>query len=173
VKSDVGQADVSATSDWDYAQLMDYANGALANDRRHQIKAYGSYQVAPEWMLSGNLAIMSGAPKECLGFYGVDQTNPGLGYASGYYHWCSGTPYVPGSQRQPWTYLLSLSAEYRPEWAGKKLGFDVMVYNVFNKQQTTQTYALHGNSANVNPNYERAYTSQTPRYVRFGITYDF
>ncbi len=173
VKSDVGQADVSATSDWDYWQLMDYANGALANDRRHQIKAYGSYQIAPEWMLSGNLTILSGSPKECLGLYGPDQTNPGLGYTPGYYHWCSGKPFVPGDARQPWTYLLSVSAEYRPEWADKKLGFNVMVYNLLNKQRITQTYALHGPSDNVIPSYGRPYSSQTPRYVRFGVTYDF
>ncbi|MFC5740536.1 TonB-dependent receptor [Dyella tabacisoli] len=173
VKSDVGQTDVSATSDWDYWQLMDYANGYLSNDRRHQIKAYGSYQIAPEWMLSGNVAILSGAPKECLGLYGPAQTNPGLGYTPGYYHWCDGKPSVPGFARQPWTYLLSLSAEYRPEWADKKLGFNVMVYNVLNKQRITQTYALHGSSDAVIPSYGRPYSSQTPRYVRFGVTYDF
>ena len=73
VRTDIGQTDVSATVDWDYAKVMDYADGALANDRRHQIKAYGSYQIASEWMLSGNLAILSGGPRTCLGYYGVDQ----------------------------------------------------------------------------------------------------
>ena len=113
VRTDIGQTDVSATVDWDYAQVMDYANGALANDRRHQIKAYGSYQIAPEWMLSGNLAILSGGPRTCLGGYGPDQTNPGLGYDS-VYHYCKGLPSSPGATRNPWTYNLSLGGEYRP-----------------------------------------------------------
>jgi hypothetical protein len=75
-----------------------------------------------------------------------------------------------------------LGGEYRPEWAGKKLAFNVFVYNVLNQQKTTQTYAIYGNSS-VNPDtgvvdglnvsYLRPYTAQTPRYVRFGITYDF
>jgi outer membrane receptor for ferrienterochelin and colicin len=167
VRTDIGQDDVSATVDWDYAATMDYANGALANDRRHQIKAYGSYQIAPEWLVSGNLAILSGMPKTCLGYYGADQTNPGLGYGP-YYHFCGGVPSSPGDERNPWTYNLSLSAEYRPEWAGKKLGFNVMVYNVLNSQKTTQVYPIE-----VSKSYLRPYSSQTPRYVRFGVSYDF
>ncbi|MFC5740379.1 TonB-dependent receptor [Dyella tabacisoli] len=165
VKSDVGQTDVSATSDWDFASLMVSSNGVLANDRRHQIKAYGSYQIAPEWMVSGNVQIMSGSPKDCMGLYGANQTDP-AGYGA-YYHFCKGQPSPPGSARNPWTYLLSLSAEYRPEWADKKLGFNMMVYNVLNKQETTQIYARS------NINYLRPFTSQTPRYVRVGVTYDF
>jgi TonB-dependent Receptor Plug Domain. len=167
VRTDIGQADVSATVDWDYAAVMDYANGSLANDRRHQIKAFGSYQVAPEWMVSGNLAIMSGAPRTCLGYYGVDQTNPGLGYGP-YYHFCKGQPSSPGASREAWTYQLSLSTEYRPLWADKKLAFNVMVNNVFDSQKTTQTYAIEASSS-----FRRPYTAQTPRYVRFGISYDF
>jgi outer membrane receptor for ferrienterochelin and colicin len=172
VKTDVGQADISATSDWDYAQVMEYANGDLANDHRHQIKAYGSYQIAPEWMVSANVAILSGAPKSCLGYYGADESNPSLAYGS-YYHYCAGQPFVPGSKREPWTYLLSLSAEYRPEWADKKLGFNATVYNVLDQQRTTQSYAQYGSSAAVISDYNRIYSTQTPRYVRFGITYDF
>ncbi|MGP1666447.1 MAG: Oar protein, partial [Rhodanobacter sp.] len=165
--------DVSATVDWDYAQVMDYANGSLANDRRHQIKAFGSYQLTNEFMLSGNLAILSGAPKTCLGYYGPDELNPGLAYNGGYYHFCKGKPYSPGTERQPWTYTLSLSAEYRPEWAGKKLAFNGSVFNVFDQQRITQTYALSGKSTSPNVNFGRPYSAQTPRYFRFGVSYDF
>jgi hypothetical protein len=167
VRSDIGQTDVAATIDWDYATVMDYANGALANDRRHQIKAYGSYQIAPEWMVSGNLAILSGSPKECLGGYGPAQNYPGLGYGP-YYHFCNGVPSSPGASRNPWTYTFSLSGEYRPEWADKKLAFNVFVYNVFDSQKTTQVYPISTSTS-----YLRPYSKQTPRYVRFGVSYDF
>ena len=167
VRSDIGQTDVSATVDWDYAQVMDYANGYLSNDHRHQIKAYGSYQIAPEWMVSGSVQIMSGSPRTCLGLFGADETNPSLGYGS-VYHYCNGKPFRPGDARNPWTYLLSVSAEYRPEWADKKLGFNVMVYNLLNKQTTTQVYAT-----STNVSYLRPLSSMTPRYVRLGVTYDF
>jgi len=168
VRTDIAQDDVSATVDWDYAQVMDYANGALANDRRHQLKAYGSYQIAPEWLISGNLAIASGSPVTCLGYYGADQTNPGLAYNGGYYHFCGGKPFSPGDKRNPWTYRFDLSAEYRPEWAGKKLAFNAMIYNVFNSQVITQRFP---NESSVS--YRRPYDETTPRYVRFGVSYDY
>ncbi len=167
VRTDIGQEDVSATVDWDYAATMEYANGALANDRRHQLKAYGSYQIAPEWLVSGNVAIASGAPKTCLGYYGPEQTNPGLGYGP-YYHYCNGKWTQPGDTRHPWTYRLDLSAEYRPEWAGKKLAFNAMVYNVFDNQVITQTYPI-----STSKSYGRPYGATTPRYFRFGVSYDF
>ncbi|SEJ00989.1 TonB-dependent receptor [Frateuria terrea] len=172
VRSDFGQTDVSATVDWDYTQVMDYANGALPNDRRHQIKAYGYYQVTPEWLVSGNVAILSGAPKTCLGLYGPDQTNPGLGYGS-FYHYCGGTPVSPGYAREPWTYLLSLGAEYRPDWANRRLAFHVQVYNVLDQQRITQVNGRYGSSTNVRPTYNLPLSTQPPRYVQLGITYDY
>ncbi len=180
VRSDIGQSDVSATVDWDYAQVMDYANGNLANDRRHQLKAYGAYQITPEWMVSANVLVMSGMPRTCLGAYGPDQTYPGLGYGD-YHHWCNGEPFSPGKTHNPWNYTLSLGGEYRPAWADNKLAFNVFVNNVLNQQKTLQTYAIYGNSApdedgeitGLNVSYLRPYSSQTPRYVRFGVSYDF
>jgi outer membrane receptor for ferrienterochelin and colicin len=173
VRSDIGQTDVSATVDWDYAEVMSYSNGDLANDRRHVLKAYGSYQIAPEWMVSGNLAVSSGSPKSCLGFYGPDQTNPGLGYGE-YYKWCGGQPSPPGAAgRNPWQEILSLSAEYRPVWADKKLAFNVFVYNVLDQQRDLQIDSQLGDSSDPLPTYRQTLFSATPRYVRFGVSYDF
>jgi outer membrane receptor for ferrienterochelin and colicin len=172
VRSDIGQTDVSATVDWDFGKLMEYSNGLLSNDRKHQLKLYGSWQVAPEWMLSGNVLLMSGTPKTCLGYYGSDESNP-VGYGS-YYHYCAGQPSRPGDAgRQPWQHIVSLSAEYRPMWAAQKLGFNVMVYNVLNESVPTATYVRYGSSTALNTNYDRVLYYSTPRYVRFGITYDF
>jgi len=172
VRSDIRQSDVSATVDWDYSELMQYSNGALSNDRKHQLKLYGSYQIAPEWLVSTNINISSGAPKNCLGAYGTDQTNP-VGYSS-YYHYCDGQPSPPGSAgRNPYLYLMDLSAEYRPSWADSKLAFNVTVFNVFDKRETLQTYPIHGTSTSVNTRYGVPIYQTTPRYARFGITYDF
>ncbi|WP_036139080.1 MULTISPECIES: TonB-dependent receptor [unclassified Luteibacter] len=172
VRSDIGQSDVSATVDWDLPELMQYSNGELSNSRRHVLKAYGSYQIADEWMLSGNFTAASGAPKSCLGYFGAGQTDP-TGYQS-YYHYCYGQPSPPGAAgHNPWTYLVDLTAEYRPMWADKKLAFNVTVFNVLNTRERLATYPQAGRTGAVDPNYRTALYQTTPRYARFGITYDF
>ncbi|MDQ7998078.1 MAG: TonB-dependent receptor [Luteibacter sp.] len=173
VRSDIRQDNVSATVDWDYAEVMQYSNGELANSRKHNFKIYGSYQLASEWLVSGNINIASGAPRSCLGFYGPNETNPNLGYGS-YYHWCDGQPSPPGEAgHNPWTYIVTGSVEYRPEWADKKLAFNVTVFNLLNQRKETQVYPIHGSAASLNPRYDVPLYQTQPRYARFGITYDF
>jgi hypothetical protein len=172
VRSDVGQQSVSASRDWDYATLMEYANGLLPNNRKHQLKAYGSYQLTDEWLLSANIVIQSGTPKTCLGRYGTDQSDPS-GYGS-YYHYCGGLPTRPGDKgSNSWQELVSLSAEYRPAWAGKKLGFNAMVYNVLDQQRAEQISPVYGTTAKVDSGYQMPQFYTEPRYFRFGVTYDF
>jgi len=178
VKSDIGQADIAATQDWDYPSLMDYSNGLLSNDRKHQIKAYGGYQVTPEILLSANVSITSGAPKSCEGLYGPFETHPA--YNGNYYHFCGGKPSRPGDAgRTPWQHILSLNAEYRPEFADKKLAFNVLVYNVLNERKPNYYDPGYGASDALEPTYNLAGGAvaspdfETPRYVQFGITYDF
>ncbi|NID06297.1 TonB-dependent receptor [Luteibacter jiangsuensis] len=173
VRSDIRQDTVSATVDWDYAEVMQYSNGELANSRKHQFKIYGSYQLAPEWMVSANANLSSGAPKSCLGFYGPGQTNPNLGYGS-YYHWCEGQPSPPGDAgHNPWTYIVTGAVEYRPMWADSKLAFNLTVFNIFNNREQTQIYPIRGSTAKPNPRYGIPLYQTTPRYARVGITYDF
>ncbi len=181
VRSDIGQSDVSATEDWDFGPLMTYANGYQSNDHPHALKIYGSYQVAPEWMLSGNLLVQSGTPKSCLGFFGGDINNPQdpAGYGSSY-HFCDGKIERPGDAgRNPFTKLLALSVEYRPEWAAKKLALDLDVFNVFNQQVKTQSYPQYGSTGALNPSYGRPFGASpnygytAPRTMRLGIRYDY
>ncbi|TCV94772.1 TonB-dependent receptor-like protein [Luteibacter rhizovicinus] len=172
VRSDTGQQSVSASRDWDYATLMEYSNGYLPNDRQHQLKAYGSWQIAPEWMISANLTIQSGTPRSCLGFYGTAQNDPS-GYGS-YYHYCDGKPSRPGDAgRTPWEELLDVSGEYRPLWADRKLAFNVSVFNLFNQQRATQLSPGYGSTTAVQNSFNRVVSYTTPRYVRFGVNYDF
>ncbi|MDR6936192.1 TonB-dependent receptor [Luteibacter sp. 3190] len=172
VRSDVGQGSVSASRDWDYATLMDYANGYLPNDRKHQLKIYGSYQLAAEWLLSANLTVQSGTPKSCLGRYGANESDPS-GYGS-YYHFCFGEPSAYGAKgREPWQQLVDLNVEYRPLWADRKLAFNVSVFNVLNQQRAEQRNPVSGSSKSINDGYNQVISYTQPRYARFGITYDF
>ena len=184
VQSNIGQGgnSISATTQWDYGQLMQYANGVQANSRKHVLKAYGTYRIAPEWLVSGILTLASGTPKSCLGYFGPGQNNPGLGYGS-YYHWCGGNPAPGGSTGYtPWIHQLNLSLEYRPQWADKKLSFQLQVHNVFNEQKVTQIYPNYGSTlptpgpnpaAGVNSRYGQPVATEAPRYVQFGVTYDW
>jgi outer membrane receptor for ferrienterochelin and colicin len=166
VKSDIGQNDIAATQDWDYPSLMEYAGGRLSNDRTHVLKAYGTYKVTPEWALSGLLTVASGAPTSCLGLYGPDGTAPA--YAGPYYHWCDGVPAPGGTAGDlPWTKTLSLNVEYRPSFADHKLAFNVNVSNVFDEQNPVTLYARD------TVNYRLVQGTEAPRYIRFGVSYDY
>jgi len=172
-KSDIGQTDISKTQDWDSALLMDNANGLLSNDRTHQIKAYGSYQITDDWLASGNLRLASGSPKECLGFLDGEADPDPIGYGSAY-HNCNGQPSSPGDKRNPWYRQLDLAITYRPSYFDHKLAFAVSVFNVTNERKPLNSYATYEASPQtVLNNYDLGQYYQTPRYGRLTATYDF
>jgi hypothetical protein len=178
VRSDIGQGDISATEDWDYRELMVGARGYLANNIRHQLKAYGAWQITPEWMLSGQLQVFSGHPVDCLGFYGPDPldpatNNPGAHYGPDY-HWCRGQIYTPGSTTTPWTRQLNLGVTYRPAFADSHLAFKAYVFNVLGEMKPVQLYpGRMAATGVVATTYHMPHFYQQPRYVRFTISYDY
>ena len=187
-KSDIGQADVSTTQDWDNPYIMVGANGPLPNDRTHQVKAYGYYQITPEWQVGARATIQSGRPKNCLGYWGNGDgtTTDIIGYGSSY-EFCEGVFAPRGSKgRYPWTEQLDLNVAYRPAFADHKLAFTIDVFNVFDSNKITSAYeqaeiAERGRNpvtgqldpVPYDPAYQMPISYMTPRYVRFGITYDF
>jgi hypothetical protein len=179
VQSQTGQGgtSVSATTQWDYGSLMEYSNGPQTNSRKHALKAYGSYQLLPEWTVSGVLTLASGTPKQCLGLYGPQQLDP-TGYGGGY-HWCGGMPSPPGAAGYtPWLHTLDLAVEYRPEWARKKLAIQVQVRNVTNEQKLLFANPNYGASTTPSRTYNSVYYAygsafEAPRTVQLGVTYDW
>ncbi|MDR6937833.1 TonB-dependent receptor [Luteibacter sp. 3190] len=173
-----GQADVSVTQDWDLPQLMVGANGRLPNDRKHQIKAFGYYQLTDDLRFGANLNISSGRPKNCTSFYPT--ADRGL-YNGSFYYWCGlpGTPGYSFSPRgshgsTPWTYIVNLNAAYTPSWLDKHLTFQLDVLNVFNKQTPTSYNFRYAQSrTTVSPLYDRELNYLDPRTVRFTARYDF
>ncbi|WP_426286786.1 TonB-dependent receptor [Luteibacter sp. E-22] len=172
-RTDTRQAGAAGSVDWDNHYVMDYANGPLGNDHRHVFKAYGYWQFAPEWQLSGNLQAISGAPEVCLGYWGPNQEDPAH-YGSSY-HWCDGQPSPPGDKgRLPWTFQLDLGVTYRPEWAGSKLAFSANVFNVLNQQRPTFRYPTEFETrGSPHPIYRVPLYTQDPRYARLAVSYDF
>lgn len=176
VKSDLGQADTSKTQDWDSAELMYYAGGNLANDRRHQLKAFGAYQITPEWMASATLRVYSGTPKSCLGFFGDNEADP-IGYGSSY-HYCGGEPVKAGGAGEtPWIKNLDLGVTYRPAFADHKLAFGLNIFNVLNDRSINRIDSTYGTTpytvSNTYGQGTSAYSFNPPRYVRLTASYDF
>lgn len=186
LKSDIGQTDVSVTQDWDFGELMEGASGYLPNDRRHQLKAYGFFQLSPEWRFSGTLTALSGRPRNCTGVYaGTGLTDTGYrdpegnsfdGYAGPYYRYCNGRLNTRGAAgRLPWSVKLDLGVNYAPAFADHKLQFGLDVFNVTDSQpvQNMVEYGEIGRPGNRYPQTNRAISYLMPRSVRFSVKYDF
>lgn len=193
VKSDIAQQDVAASQDWDFPEFMQYANGNLPNDRRHQIRAFGYYQLTPDWLLSATATANSGRPKSCFGAWFTDAngvyTDPSEAYmtsagSGGAYHVCYGTPSPRGAKGNlPWTYSLDLGVTWSPSFADHKLAFSATVFNALNTQRETvyEERAMGGPvTSGATPNggnplnvYKRAVDYSAPRYFRFSVQYDF
>jgi hypothetical protein len=178
VQSNIGQggSSQSITEQWDFTQIMSYANGLQANNQKHQLRLYGSYQITPEWSVGGTYRIASGTPQYCLGYYGPNQTDA-AGYGESY-HWCNGVPTPGGSTGStPWTHQLNLQVDYRPAFANHKLDFQLQVHNVFNEQNVTQARAGYGGGVGApsgpDPDYLLPYGVESPRYLQFGVSYDY
>ncbi len=172
--SDVGQTDVAATQTWDYKELMIGANGLLPNDREHQVKAYGFYELTPEWTIGANALAASGRPRSCVGRYLFDGTTPN--YSNGP-HYCGGlTPatnvLTPRGTlgRLPWDTRLDMNIVYRPAMvAGLALKADV--FNIFDKQVTQNVEERWNNGNGPRTTYGRTLSTTTPRYVRLSAEY--
>jgi hypothetical protein len=172
-RTDTRQSGAAGSVDWDNSYVMENSNGPLGNDHTHVFKAYGYWQMATEWQLSGTFQAISGSPEVCLGYYGADQSDPAH-YGSSY-HYCDGKPSPPGSLgRLPWTFQLDLGLTYRPTWGSDKLAFSANVFNVLNQQRPTFRYPTEDESRGTpNPIYRVPLITQDPRYARLSVSYDF
>lgn len=174
LNSDIGQIDVSTTLNGDYWELATNAYGDLPNDRRHQIKANGFYQMTPEWGFSGSFAYASGRPMNCRGAYpDIDPESPNYG---SFHFFCDGVPVKRGTYgRLPSLVRLDLGARYTPRW-GEGLTFGLNVFNVFNRQSVANVAELYNQGASsdtLNALWGRTVSHTRPRYVELLVRYDW
>jgi hypothetical protein len=174
--SDVAQTDVAATQTWDYKELMVGANGLLPNNRTHQIKAYGFFDLTKEITVGGNLLLASGRPRSCLGTDPNPGDSPNYNSAS---HNCFGTTSaqnVPSARgtagNLEWDRRLDLNVVYKPE-AFKGLSLKLDVFNVFNAQ-TIQAVEERYNNRNALRNTYAVWLSTTaPRSAKLSAEYNY
>jgi hypothetical protein len=170
-RSDNAQTDVAATSTWDTPELMYGANGLLPNDRKHQVKAFGFYEISDEWTLGGNFLAASGRPRSCFGNYpNLPDDAPDYGSV---YFWCGDSAAQRGSRGNlPWDIRLDANIAYRPNFL-PGVAVKVDVFNVTNKQvaqNVDETYNLTGTT--LSTIYERVISYTAPRSARLTIEYN-
>jgi hypothetical protein len=183
-RSDSGQTDVGTSAAWDFPEFAPGSDGLLPNDRRHQLKAFGVYQITPEWSVGGFATIQSGRPRLCLGTNNASDIgeNPafpsGLEYGGpGYgpeYYFCGGNPSPRGSMgRLPWEKRLDLNLTYAPAML-KGLAVKLDVFNALNSQRpiTQESGYDDGDEAVVSPYYGQYTAYQTPRSAKLTVEFN-
>ena len=197
VQSTLQQEDAGLTQDFDFGSLTDGAKGYLPNDRRHVIKAYGTYKVLEDWRVGGNLIIASGRPISCIGFVpdtvpdfnAVDGHSGSGAYTSASSYYCINpttgkSELVPrGSRgRTPWTSQLDAQIAWTPKLGNGRLTVQVDVFNIFNTQKVVRVNEVADYSratttsteaGKVNPNYLNPTDFQEGRSVLFTGRYEF
>jgi len=192
VNSSIGQGDAGLTQDFDFPSFGDGAYGDLPNDRRHTLKLFGVFQVAPQWRVSTNLLIQSGRPRSCLGFTPEDARDfDGSGaYTSPSSFYCvDHTEIVDGVEvpvsvlrprgsygRTPWTSSIDLSVAWAPKLGTGDLTLKFDVFNVLNAKRPIEfndTGDVNRASPAHNPNFGIPDSYQTGRHYRVTARYDF
>jgi hypothetical protein len=180
--SDIGQGDVATTQAFDFPEFSVGAGGRLPNDRRHQLKLFGYYQITKEWGVGGNFLAASGRPKNCIGnapsttgdlFTNGNVTNYS-GYGSAYF-FCDGVATPRGSLGNlPWDIRLDLNFSYRPDYL-KGVGVKFDIFNVLNRQVAQTVLERYNNplgATTIRNDYMTIDSYTAPRSMKLTLTYD-
>lgn len=182
VTSDFNFADAGRTEAFDDPWVNLGGTGPLPNDRTHQFKFRGAYQLSDSWRLGATLNAQSGRPISALGV-----GNPFDRNVFHTFYTCVAQCTNPdttqrvyelnrrGSEgRLPWTYDLGLSITYLREIGTAKLRADFSIFNVFDSQELTEVNEnAQVTVAQPNPFYLQGTGYQSPRYAQFKIAIDF
>ena len=175
--SDIGQADVATTQVFDYPEIGLYSTGLTPNDRTHQLKVFGFYELNQEFSLGGNALLASGRVKNCKGSlpasFNTPVANPAAAYGSAFF-FCDGVPSPRGSRGNlPIDSRLDLNLTYKPA-AMKDLAFKLDVFNVFNRQapQNIEERYNVGSTTAIASTYGRVISYTTPRSMKLTAEYN-
>lgn len=174
VKSDNGQDDAGATTDFDQPGLMDGADGLLPNHHAHTFKLFGHYQLTDNLMIGANAILQSPRAYGCIGRHPTDAFAGAYGVASWY---CQGQLTPRGTQFSgEWYRNVDMSLRYSLEdiLPIGNLVLRADVFNVFDFSGATD-FRERGDltSGAPDPNYRKPTAYQTPRFVRLGFDWQF
>ncbi|MBI4915549.1 MAG: TonB-dependent receptor [Acidobacteria bacterium] len=172
VNSDLGQDDAGITQTFDFAAFSEHGNGNLPNDRRHNLKLFGSYAFDFGLQVGGNASYRSGRPVNGFGVHPTDLWAQRYGSFAFYNHGEPCARGCGGTTDSVWG--LDLMAKYDVKLGGMSAYVRADVFNVFNQDAVTEVdeFAEYNSSA-TNPDYGKAIGYQSPRRVRFGVGIKF
>ncbi|MBB5738364.1 MAG: TonB-dependent receptor [Brevundimonas aurantiaca] len=195
LKSDNGQADPGLTQDYDVPGLADGAFGKLPNHREHAFKAYGNWQVTPNFNIGANILIESPRQFGCQGVHPETDPNTDDDLFAAFYGAASWYCDLDGdgtSEATPrgsvfksdWLKVVDLTFAYtlRDRWGipGDGVTLRADVFNIFNQQAELDfnefgeiDIGAYPGPGQVNPNFGKVTAYQTPRYVRLSASVKF
>lgn len=166
VLSDNGQDDAGITILFDSPMATENTHGFLPNDRRHQLKAFGSYAINPELTLGATVLLSSGRPVNRIGW----RDDPVRGSTSNDYF------SVPRGTlgNTDWVFNTNLTLVYRPNWAEKRVSFTLDAFNIFNNKAVTEVVETYQNaSGGTDYTYGTPSAWQRPRYFRLSANFEY
>ncbi|CAM2009468.1 TonB-dependent receptor [Acanthopleuribacter pedis] len=178
LRSDNDQSDPGWTTSFDYPELMDNGYGDLPNDRRHQLKLYGSYRLPANFTMGFNGYAISGRPLNSFGVHPGDDCE-GDCYGRIWYgavsFFTDGVAQPRGSAgRTPWQTNLDLNLAYKLQLGRGAVNIKAEVFNVFNFERATQLEEEAEFDSGANQPYHGQPTHwQEPRSLRFSLRYAF
>ena len=176
LNSDRAQVDVATTLNFDLPELVENTYGKLPNNHTHQIKAYGFYELTPEWGIGGNGIAISGRPKSCIGFHpnaATEATGIVAAYGTSFFY-CNGQPSPRGSLGElPWDVRFDMNVTYAPK-SVPGLRTTLNVFNVFNRQTVQTIQETYNTSPTaVSNRYGGTLSLTPPRSVQLIVNYSF
>lgn len=172
VRSDNEQDDAGITTLFDQPGLLDNAYGNLPNDRRHNLKVFGAYELASRIQLGASLRYRSGRPINAFGVHPTDEFAGDYGVESFFADGVAAPRGSFGTTDDITT--LDLSAQYPLRIGGSDLVLRVDAFNAFDFDNVTEVEeGFELESGGINANYGKPTDYQQPRRVRISASYRF
>jgi hypothetical protein len=173
VRSDNGQDDADITTLYDFAGLLEGANGNLPNDRPHSLKLWGVWEFREGWQLNGAASYRSGRPKNAFGIHPTDSFAALYGAESFF----NQGEFVPRGSlgRTSSVSRVDVGLKYETELlGGANTVFRLDVFNLFDFDTATEIDEVADEESGVAAaTFGLPTNFQRPRTVRFGVTVDF
>ena len=173
VRSDNGQDDAGITTNFDQPGLTDFAIGDLPNNRDHQFKFYGNYQIMDNLMGGAAFTWSSGRPLNGFGNHPTDVFAAAYGSES---FFVNGVPTPRGTVGEGDSIkTLDLMLKYDMAVGQKgNLTVKLDIFNVFNWDGVTEVDELGDeDSGGPNDTFLLPTNFQAERSMRLGLYFDF